>query len=589
MKVNIIHQENSNLVMNDAEVAHYLLHRQKDKTEITHHNANNYTIPNASINIFIEVINYSFIDSAKFNIFIPNQHYFSRENLPLLDAFDLIICKTQYCYELFREHVPAEKLRRVYWRSIDRSNHLVEKDRNQWLIQFTDNNYQDIQKLINLWKLEYPTLNILCSGVPRTAFKRSTLPNIMYLEEMDQRKYEHLFNECMIHVCFDSVDNYNHAVNQCMLSGAIPICVDKGPVLETVCPDGYFPILSTKKKIKHYMGSKHTFSEENLNDTIQKILGTSDTTLEIMGKNNKKHAIRNQNMVNEKSAQFFKEVFRQVHSISKKKEVEITDESLPKVSLVTVFNDAEKFFKLASVNFRSLNYPRDKLEWVVVNNTEYDIEKSLPPVDMRDEFNIKYIPYEANLSKGALMNRGVSVATGEVIMRMDSNYFFYQDGLNKTLEAFVRSGKECMATTAVGAFHINRYISLIATNGFSMNYLDRVHLGTLCFRRSFWEERNFLEEDKPLTAFLKDRMRDYYEYNWKDKFVSLIYSENEEEWKIPQHQSPNGCHYKFSKKVYEFIVALDKEDAQGSDTKAAAEAAAGAATVPVAPTEIKEI
>ena len=36
-------------------------------------------------------------------------------------------------------------------------------------------------------------------------------------------------------------------------------------------------------------------------------------------------------------------------------------------------------------------------------------------------------------------------------------------------------------------------------------------------------------------------------------------------------------------------MALDKEDAQGSDTKAAAEAAAGAATVPVAPTEIKEI
>ena len=91
------------------------------------------------------------------------------------------------------------------------------------------------------------------------------------------------------------------------------------------------------------MGSKHTFSEENLNDTIQKILGTSDTTLEIMGKNNKKHAIRNQNMVNEKSAQFFKEVFRQVHSISKKKEVEITDESLPKVSLVTVFNMLKSF------------------------------------------------------------------------------------------------------------------------------------------------------------------------------------------------------------------------------------------------------
>ena len=72
MKINIIHSHHSNSVMNDAETLDYILKRQKDKTEISHINVNNYTCPNAKVNIFIETINYSFVRSASYNIFIPN-------------------------------------------------------------------------------------------------------------------------------------------------------------------------------------------------------------------------------------------------------------------------------------------------------------------------------------------------------------------------------------------------------------------------------------------------------------------------------------------------------------------------------------
>ena len=122
-------------------------------------------------------------------------------------------------------------------------NHLVEKDRNQWLIQFTDKKsgyseaHKSVEMRISRWTF--------CAREFRTAFKRSSLPSLCIWKKWIQTN-ERLFNECMIHVCFDSVDNYNHAVNHVCSRGAIRICVDKGPVLETVCPDG-IP-LSTKKE-----------------------------------------------------------------------------------------------------------------------------------------------------------------------------------------------------------------------------------------------------------------------------------------------------------------------------------------------------
>lgn len=561
MKINIIHSQNNNAIMNDAEILNYLTRRFKGKHEPQHINVGNYTCPKASVNIFIETINYGFVQQAKYNIFIPNHHYFSKNVIPLLGAIDLVLCKTEYCFQVFKDLVPREKIQQIGWRSIDIYDKVIERTRKDWFVLYTDSNYQDVQKLIDIWDIDFPYLNIIFSGVRRNVVEKKNMPNIIYYEKIDPQKYEKLFNSCRIHVVLDTIDNFNHHANQVMLCGNVPVCINKGPILEVLSEDNYFPISCSKKKLKNVMGSQYVYTKEDVLEAVKKVITISDTTLELMGSNNRMASIKNQAKFNEHAEDYFNNILkivRETPSNNKTKET-FTEETLPTISLVTVYTSNPKFFRLPVLNYRSHNYNQAKLEWIIVNNTEDDLMPLLPPKDMWSDFNIKYVKGTAEDTKGTLLNKGVEAASNKVVMIMNDTYFFYQDGLRKIIETLLCSDRQCIGSTTIAGFHINRYISMIAASNPMDDYFDRIHSGTLCFYRDFWKAEPFGTQDKScIKDFLVNRFNDYQEYSWNEKFVALMYSKNESQWNIPETQGPNGCHYKFSKKVYDFIISLEE-------------------------------
>ena len=573
MKINIIHSQYSNNVMNDAEVLNFLFKRQKDKTEVAHINIDNYTCPKAKINIFLEKINYSFINQASYNIFIPNQQYFSKKTIPLLHGIDMILCKTKYCYDTFKDIVPPDKIIYTGWRSVDISNHQIDKSKDDIMVLYTDTNYQDIEKLVNIWKLEYPTLNVVSSGVRRNTFKRRNLANIMYIDDISGEKYEQLFNMCHIHIVLDTISNHNHHLNQVMLCGNVPVCVGKGPNSELLYEDNFFGIFPNKKSIQGFLGSKYNYTSDNLCDGVEKAINTSLNTLESIGNNNRMWATRAQTMFNERIDIELKKVISHVRTIKKKEIKEYDDDELPTVSIVTVYNSTPLFFKLPVLNYRSFNYPREKLEWVVVcNNKEESIESMLPPVAHRESFRIKYTECDENSSYGEMLNVGVENASNELVMVMEDDYFFYQNGLRLIVNEYLNSKKAIIGCTTLGIFDINRYISVISGNRGASDYMQSVNIGSVMFSKSFWENGKFgINEGSELEEMINNRFAEYSEYSWNDKFVGLSYSKNENKWIVPDNQEANGCHYKFSKKVYEFLVSLDPKEAEG-EAEAEAEA-----------------
>ena len=96
---------------------------------------------------------------------------------------------------------------------------------------------------------------------------------------------------------------------------------------------------------------------------------------------------RQQTIFNERAQDYFQDVFKNTLQIKKRIIKEYDDADLPSVSLVTVYSSTMNFFKLPILNFRSHNYPREKLEWVV-NNTEDDVESMLPPIEAREQNKI---------------------------------------------------------------------------------------------------------------------------------------------------------------------------------------------------------
>jgi len=567
MKINVIHHNYSNSIMLDAETLSYICKRFKSKPKVEHINIQNYTCPEATINIFLESVNFSFIRRAKYNIFIPNHHYFSKNWLDFLPSFDMILCKTKYCYEVFKDYVPPDKIKCIRWRSPDISMNNIEKEEKDWLVMYTDHHYTDVQKLIDVWELHYPTLNILCSGVPKNSIKKRNLANIVYLENYTSSKFELLFNTCPIHFILDQIDNFNHYANQTMLVGSVPVVLNKGPILETVDKENCFYIKSSKKKIKNFLGSKYTFSVEDLKNTIEKIINTSDTTIEIMGNNCKAFANKNQTQTINTIMDPFEAIFKKTINIKFNKK-EYSDSDLPSLSIITDYRSTKKMFKLPILNYTSTDYPKDKLEWIIIDNKqgEESIENMLPPKEIRDTYNIKYFNVDKKMTIGAKKNLAVENASNDVIMCMEDDYFFYEDGIKKMIIELLRSEKKCIGCSVIGAFHITRYISLILSMDMMDHYYNRLHTGTLCFYKTFWENNKFDDVDfgeiKPL---IEHRLIDFSEISWDEKCVSLIYSKNEMYKKVPDNQEPNGCHYKFSKKVFEFVCSLDEENKKTED------------------------
>ena len=88
--------------MLDTEVLTYLFKRCKEKPKLNHYHINNLNIKEqATINVFVDSFNLYHISNAKYNIFIPNHHYFLKNWIDSLGYFDLILCKTNYCYQLY--------------------------------------------------------------------------------------------------------------------------------------------------------------------------------------------------------------------------------------------------------------------------------------------------------------------------------------------------------------------------------------------------------------------------------------------------------------------------------------------------------
>ena len=97
MKINIISDTKIKDAGLDLEVLHFMFKKIRDKTEIHMEPVSAYKIKNkASINFFINCVNYNFFKDAKTNIALVDHSIISRSVLEYLPLFDHVVVKDNY-------------------------------------------------------------------------------------------------------------------------------------------------------------------------------------------------------------------------------------------------------------------------------------------------------------------------------------------------------------------------------------------------------------------------------------------------------------------------------------------------------------
>ena len=165
---------------------------------------------------------------------------------------------------------------------------------------------------------------------------------------------------------------------------------------------------------------------------------------------------------------------------------DIPDEELPIFPLLHLRVIDDLYLNLQYINSKNFMYPREKIEWVILDNGDDKI-RDLLPADPR----IKYLtsPGDKRYSIADLRNHCIEHSSHDIIVYMDDDDYYPVESVYARVKALLKYNKVgvgCVGCISIGAYNLIDCVSNFVSNGDS--YLSEA---SICHTRKFWLERKF--------------------------------------------------------------------------------------------------
>ena len=579
MKINVISDTKIRDANIDFEVIHFMVKKIKGNIELALHPVNAYKIEKkATINFFINCANYNFFKDSKLNIALIDHTIITKNVLEYLPLFDYVIVKDNYSKSILESYTNKFTKKPNYvcfgWGSPSITEFTRNKNFDKVLMYIPSLRDDIFNRIIDAWKPEYPTLEIV--GGERIRNKREA-DNINFNDNITNEGFHRLFNEIGFHLIPEKYNGFSHFVNQCKQVGAVPICLDNSSNKEIVNSEIGYLIPCKRAKVKNKslldnIGPTLSVNIDSITNTLDMVFSKNVLNHQFMSKNN----ITDYNKYYNKFSALFKDTFddivKRAREMPKPTAVKLTDSDLPSVSIITPTFNRPEFFKLAILNFNSFDYPRDKIEWIIVDDSDNDeTEMQLPPAESRGKYNINYIRPSVQADKlmsiGEKRNLAIRNSKNDIIVCMDDDDYYYPEYLKNRVSSLVSYNKNkntlCTVCTHLGTFEFTRIISMIYSPKSGELFKEQIAPNTLVFYREFFDEENgnnFEDCSRgEAEQLIGERLHIIEPVSWENNVVTLLHSNNIRDIYPPHNQETNGSHFKFKESVFKFITSIGKK------------------------------
>ncbi len=168
----------------------------------------------------------------------------------------------------------------------------------------------------------------------------------------------------------------------------------------------------------------------------------------------------------------------------------LSDEQLPKVSIITPTRNRAHLFSIPLRNYALFNYPPEKLEWIIVEDGKDDVSSMIPSIYVKSGL-VKHIHMgkDAELTIAEKRNIGVQHSTSQYILHVDDDDYYNPESILvrvKLLMKYEKEGIECVGCSLIGTYNLLSDTSSMASDG--MISLSEASMG---YTRKFWGERAF--------------------------------------------------------------------------------------------------
>ena len=180
---------------------------------------------------------------------------------------------------------------------------------------------------------------------------------------------------------------------------------------------------------------------------------------------------------------------------------EIPPEDLPTVSIVTPTHNRKLFTSLMLRNWETIDYPRNKLEWIIVDDGTETLEIPKDP-------QIRYIQLKEKILLGKKRNFLASLAKHEYIVHMDDDDFYPPESVVARVKALLISkDKYCTGCTSTLCYDLIHDQTFEAYDASVDDLPATISESSMAYTKEFWKQQRYKDTDTQAEClnFIKNR------------------------------------------------------------------------------------
>lgn len=226
----------------------------------------------------------------------------------------------------------------------------------------------------------------------------------------------------------------------------------------------------------------------------------------------------------------------------------------PFVSICTPTFNRRPFIATMFQCFRNQNYPRNLMEWIIVDDGTDKIQDLVKTSGIPQ---IRYFPIKKKMNLGAKRNFMHTKATGSILVYMDDDDYYPPDRVSHAVEQLMKNPQALCAGSSELYLYFKHLQKMYQCGPYSPTHATA---GTFAFRRELLSQTKY-EEDAALAeekAFLKEYTIPFVQLDPMKTILVFSHEHNTfDKRKLLKNQHPQF--FKESTKTVDMFIKRDSE------------------------------
>jgi len=514
----------------------------------------------ADIIIHLEVPVYGWAPWGRINILMVNPEHWVSAWDTYLPKFNVVIVRNESAVEIFSKK--GAEVVCIPWgispleipsTTVPTLNEFI------WVLAGSKNKRAFVPKLLEVWRSTYPKLTITTTS----AFELSDVPdNVAIINSDLTSEQQQMFKKFKGHICCSRAEGFGYTAAEAEQNGSFAILNSLPCYVNDYLNSSGVAFLPSNIESELYdVGAPVEDLQMALDNAMQKFMNFNVSEIRLRQTESKARWLKFYN----KFATLIKDFVLILNSQAPSRPLPPRPEFCPPISIVTLIYNRKKFFDLACHSIMISDYPKDKIEWVIVDDSDDPMEQNsdtiVSVVNSTTAFKIVYVPLTGKRPISDKRNLGIEKATSNIILFMDDDDHYPETSIRRRVGWLTAHPwkPKAVACTTIACYDLVKGISAVNVPPMDIPLEQRISEATLTFYRSWWVEKPFPRgiQVGEGEGFLSGRTHDVLEIPPQQIIVAFSHGKNVSSRRVPYGADVKpGCFWGFQKEFLVFIHGL---------------------------------